>query len=82
MKNRLCTTCDMVENEEHFMLHCSKFSLLRNDLFNKLNIYDHDLNPNVDQSFKIFNRLMNSVNVEETKVICRYISSALSLRQL
>ena len=62
------------------MLHCSKFPLLRNDLFNKLNTDDHDLNPNVDQSFKIFNRLMNSVNVEETKVICGYMSSALSLK--
>ena len=47
------------------MLHCSKFSLLRNDLFNKLNIDYHDLNPKVDQSFKIFNQLMNPVNVEE-----------------
>ena len=62
------------------MLHCSKFSLLRSYLFNKLNIDYHDINPNVDQVFKSFNRLMKSVNVEETKVICGYISSALSLR--
>ena len=27
-EKRLCTTCDKVENEEHFMLHCFKFSLL------------------------------------------------------
>ena len=62
------------------MFHCSKFPLLRNDLINKLNIDDHDLNPNVDQYFKIFNFLMNPINVEETKVICDYISSAVSLR--
>ena len=75
-EKRLCTTCDKVENGEHFMLRCSKFPLLRNDLFNKLNIDYHDLSPNVDQSFKIFNRLMNPVNVEETKhakVVCEYI---------
>lgn len=61
-----------MEDENHFMLHYSKFLLLRNVLFDKLNIEYHDLNLNEDQCFKIFNRLMNPVNVEETSIICGY----------
>ena len=37
-ESRLCTSCNEIEDEEHFMLYCSMNSALRNDLFKKMNI--------------------------------------------
>ena len=56
---------NVVLDQRRIMLHCSKFSLLSNDLFSNLNIDYHHLNPSVAQSVKISNRLMNPLNVEE-----------------
>lgn len=77
---RLCVTCNQIENEEHFMLYCSKFSLNRTNLFKKLNLDYHDLAPNTDTAFNIFHHLLNPRNAEETKLICGFISSSLSIR--
>ena len=37
-KERKCDICQIVEDEEHFMLFCTKFNDLRSDLFEKLGI--------------------------------------------
>lgn len=79
-EKRLCINCNMLENEEHFILFCSKYSSIRNNLLRKLNIDYHDLIPNSTGSLNIFTRLMNPVTVEETKQICEFIESAFKLR--
>ena len=33
---RKCQTCNSIDDEIHFFLHCSKFSSQRNDLYNKI----------------------------------------------
>ena len=79
-ESRTCTTCDTIENEEHFMLHCSKNSAIRNDLFQKMKIEYPGLIPNTDASLKTLVRLMNPATVEETKYICDFITASLNLR--
>ena len=68
-ESRLCTSCNEIEDEEHFMLYCSMNSALRNDLFKTLNITYHDLKPGSDASFNAF--------AEETKYVCEFITMSL-----
>lgn len=79
-ESRLCTTCNTIENEEHFILYCSKNSNIRDNLFQKMNIEYTGLIPNTDTSLKAFVRLMNPATVEETKYICNFITTSLNLR--
>lgn len=79
-ENRLCMTCNKIEDEEHFMIHCSRFSTIRNDLFMKMNIEYNDVKPNTGASSQILNRLLNPSNVEETKLVCKFICLALCMR--
>ena len=79
-ESRLCTSCNEIEDEEHFMLYCSMNSGLRNDLFKTLNITYHDLKPGSDASFNAFVHLMNPATAEETKYVCEFITMSLVLR--
>ncbi|MEW8548168.1 MAG: reverse transcriptase domain-containing protein, partial [Candidatus Thiodiazotropha sp.] len=79
-ENRLCMTCNKIEDEEHFMIYCSRFSMIRNDLFTRMNIDCNDVKPNTGASSIILNRLLNPANIEETKFVCNFISSALCIR--
>ena len=79
-ESRLCTSCNEIEDEEHFMLYCSMNSELRNDLFKTLNITYHDLKPGSDASFNAFVHLMNPATAEETKYVCEFITMSLVLR--
>ena len=35
-ENRLCHTCDVVENEKHFLIHCTNYNEQRCTLFTKV----------------------------------------------
>ena len=35
---RLCSSCNKIEDEEHFMLYCNQYDSLRKSLFSNLNI--------------------------------------------
>ena len=35
---RLCSSCNKIEDEEHFMLYCNRYDSLRKSLFSNLNI--------------------------------------------
>ena len=45
-ENRICESCYSgdIEDEEHFLLHCSKFSAKRDDFFNELTKVHHNFN--------------------------------------
>ena len=34
----LCSSCNKIEDEEHFMLYCNRYDSLRKSLFSNLNI--------------------------------------------
>jgi hypothetical protein len=40
LEDRICTFCENneIETEKHFLLHCSLYENIRNDLFRKLGI--------------------------------------------
>lgn len=67
---RLCSVCNELENEEHFILHCKKFMNLRNKLFSNLNLDD--------KTSTTFSKLINPNNTVEAKLICDFIQSAFS----
>ena len=79
--DRKCSTCQVVEDEEHFMLFCNKFSNLRLDLLTKLDIpTDYQgLKPNSYESITLLNKLLNPQTIDNVKLISYFISSALSL---
>ena len=74
---RVCATCNILEDEEHFILYCAKYSTAREILFNKMPIDYHDLKPGTEKSLRIFTRLMNPVTEEETKCICDFITTSI-----
>lgn len=79
-ERRVCTSCNKIEDEEHFMLYCSKNSIVRDNLFHKMKIDYHGLMPDTDASLKVFIRLMNPATAEETKHICDFITMSYKLR--
>ena len=44
-ENRLCSQCNQIEDEQHFLIHCTKFANVRKLLLKKLNINLQDLCP-------------------------------------
>lgn len=77
---RLCSSCEQVEDEIHFVLFCNKFRDLRTLLFERLNIHIHDLRPNTMAAFNVFSKLLNPTNEKETKDICNFVSDAMKVR--
>ncbi len=77
---RLCSTCNEVEDEEHFVLFCTKCSSLRSVLFQKLGVDDHDLRPQSNKAFELLIKLLNPIDIEETMLICNCIASSLLLK--
>ena len=59
-----------------FMLFCTKFRDLREALLDRF-AYNLDLRPNTGDAFNIFSRLVNLLNLIETKAVC---TSALKIR--
>lgn len=76
--SRLCQTCDLLDDEKHFILYCKKFSILRQDLFKKLNIDPSDLNKREKES-TILHNIMYPLNKIDTKAICTFIEKAFEL---
>ena len=45
IKNTLCSQSNQIEDEQHFLIHCTKFANVRKLLLKKLNINLQDLCP-------------------------------------
>ena len=78
-EQRLCTECNEIEDELHFMLFCTKFKDLRASLLGKF-ACNIDLRPNTYEAFNIFSRLVNPTSLIETKAVCTYICEAMKIR--
>jgi hypothetical protein len=55
-ENRLCSQCNQIEDEQPFLIHCTKFANVRTLLFKKLNIKLQDLCPS--EYMKTITRLL------------------------
>ena len=57
------------------------FHLSERIYLKKMKIEYHDLDNSSDVSVKLFNPLINPESVEVTKLICKFISTFLRIRQ-
>ena len=72
-QNRLCSCCSDIEDEAHFMLHCTKNQSQRTNLFNKLthlDISSPDLN--------LLKILLNPESKEHCANVCTFITNSLA----
>ena len=76
---RVCTECNKIEDEEHFMLFCKKYDKLRSTLFSNLSFNNNSNEALSEETSSILKKLMNPTTVIETKHICNYIQSCFSL---
>jgi hypothetical protein len=61
---RLCSSCNKIEDEEHFMLYCNRYYSLHKSLFSNLNINSDYCNTNhvhVDRTLSTLRRLLNPI---------------------
>ena len=79
-ENRLCPLCksNQVENEIHFSLDCSKYSLQRRTFLNRIN----EIIPNFERksTSESIKRLMDSNDYHVNKLVMKFISSCMNIR--
>lgn len=68
---RLCKTCHVIENEEHFLLHCNLNKQKRLELFDKLGWKIETIN---------MYSLLNPVSIEHVKLIGSFLKQSFELR--
>lgn len=79
-ETRLCPLCksNQVENETHFLLQCSKYSLQRQTFFNRINEIIPDIErKSTSESIKL---LMNSNDYHVNKLVMKFISLCMNIR--
>ena len=79
-ETRLCPLCksNQVENETHFLLQCSKYSLRRQTFFNRINEIIPDIErESTSESIKL---LMNSNDYHVNKLVMKFISLCMNMR--
>lgn len=65
-ENRLCSVCEVVEDEYHFLLHCNINKELRRTMFYKLNLNQYiDFNNQIIHMHQILNP-----NLELIPIVC------------
>lgn len=75
---RLCTNCNEVEDEQHFLLFCKKYDHLRTTLFSHLNHPMNIIKPPNDELSSNFIELLNPKTIQDTKHISNFIQSSFS----
>ena len=79
-ETRLCRLCKLnqVENETHFLLHCSNYSLQRQTFFSRINEIKPDIErKSTSESIKL---LMNSNDYHVNKLVMKFISLWMNIR--
>ena len=79
--NRLCHYCNLVEDENHFLLKCPIYDEIRSDLFNCLSKFvTFDLSKENDECFIL---LMNNLNgdPELSTLVCEFVDKSFELRK-
>ena len=70
-ENRLCRNCNVIESEEHFLIHCKLYINLRNKLVQDLNCKIEDITVS---------KLLNPSSIEHVKYIGSFLKQSLELR--
>lgn len=70
VEERLCTTCNDIEDEIHFFCKCSKYQTQRNKLFYELSSLNFSLGNNFEDCFI---KIMTSTNVSVIKHVSRFL---------
>ena len=77
-EQRLCVSCNVVEDEAHFLLHCKTNESLRKKLIEEFfENTDHYEQYNDNQKLKI---LLNPNSYKQVYVISSYLKQSLVLR--
>ena len=77
-ENTLCSQCNQIEDEKHFLCHSTKFVDVRTPSFQKLNISMKDLCPS--EYMKTITRLLNPNSIDDTMNICHDIKNCINIR--
>lgn len=77
---RLCTQCNMIEDEEHFILFCSKFNESRGKLLTTYKINIDNIKPNTGEAIETLKCILNPSCKSECKEICEYITKNMVVR--
>lgn len=74
VKQRICKLCidKSIENEEHFIGYCSKYSDLRKEYFEKISFLDSSFR-NLEISYKVL-YILKAENPETSPIIGKFIS--------
>ena len=69
-EERLCDSCNIIENEIHFLCKCNKYNSLRRKMFDSINAIDvvHD-----SDNEHTFINLMTSSNKNITKALATFV---------
>ena len=79
-KDRLCIYCNenQVENEEHFLLHCSKYTNERTELYRRINtIIPQVTDVNRDDRFQI---IMSCQDQNVLEAVGKYVFDCMNIR--
>lgn len=69
-EDRLCDSCNVVENEIHFLCECNKYDGLRQKMFDNMNAIDIVLGTNHEDTFI---KLMTSTDTKITRAIANFV---------
>ena len=81
--NWLCQVCgsNQIEDEIHFLFHCSKYSIIRDNFYNKIQTFILNIRQlPVNEQFIYFIELMNSSNYFINLQLIRFITSCFDFR--
>ena len=77
-EQRLCQYCSVIEDEQHFLLHCKNNQNLRNNLFSDISIENDDFTSFTDNEKLVV--LLNPTNLAQVKRTGSFIKQSLELR--
>ena len=77
-EQRLCQNCSVIEDEQHFLLHCKNNQNLRRNLFDEILLEDKEfLNYNDNEKLVV---LLNPKNLVQVKRTGSFIKQSMELR--
>ena len=77
---RLCTQCNEIENEEHFILFCNKFIDSRKQLLSTYNVSIENTYPNTEKSIETLKHILNPTTKTECITLCNFIAYNMAIR--
>jgi len=82
LDDRTCLVCGTsdIEDEKHFLLHCSKYDTERRTLFNRLSMFTSFMDLNENDQF-IFLMSYNDGDLEILKIVTEFVNTCMTKRK-